>query len=77
MTGVMLITGLNTSVSVGGYQTGLAIEGLKWTFSLLPAVIAGLQALLAFFYPLTEDKYAEVVEGLRLRDEAAKAAKAE
>ena len=77
MTGVMLITGLNTSVSVGGYQTGLALEGLKWTFSLLPAVIAGLQALLAFFYPLTEDKYAEVVEGLRLRDEAAKAAKAE
>ncbi len=70
MTAVMLITGLNTEAGVGGFQTSLAIEGLKWTFSLIPCLLALFQAILTFFYPLTEDKYAEVVAGLKAREEA-------
>lgn len=48
-------------------QTAGAIAGIRGIEFIYPVVMAGLTAILMFFYPITEDKYSEIMADLNLR----------
>jgi GPH family glycoside/pentoside/hexuronide:cation symporter len=60
--------GMDTTVARGGDQPEDAIAMLRFLMFILPAVLAGLQAILYAFYPLTKEKYADIIKQIEERN---------
>lgn len=51
-------------------QTKQALMGIRGITFLYPVIMAALTVVIMFFYPITEEKYAKIIEDLRQRHEA-------
>jgi Na+/melibiose symporter-like transporter len=71
---MLATTGLNTALTINDQQPETALSTLHFALFLLPAIMRAIQIVLLFIYPLTRDKYAKVLEDIRIRNEARSAA---
>ncbi len=69
--GILQMFGYSAAVIAqkSGADFDKAIQGIRLAAGLAPAVLGIVAALVIFFYPLNEKKYAEIVEDLRVRQE--------
>lgn len=66
---LLTTVGLDTSLILGEQQSALAVSGIKIAMFVVPAICRFLTAILALIYPLTKEKYEQVVVELKQRDE--------
>lgn len=66
---LLTIVGLDTTLVLGEQQSSLAVSGIKVAMFVVPAICRFLTAILALIYPLTKERYEQVVSELKQRNE--------
>lgn len=68
---LLTAVGLDTTLVLGQQQSAAAVSGIKVAMFVVPAICRFLTAILALIYPLTKEKYEQVVQELKKRNEQA------
>jgi GPH family glycoside/pentoside/hexuronide:cation symporter len=69
-TALLALVNLDTTLPRGADQSPQAIAMIRFMMYILPAILTGVQFILMFFYPLTKEKYAQIVKEIEERNAA-------
>ncbi|MDR2078847.1 MAG: glycoside-pentoside-hexuronide (GPH):cation symporter [Treponema sp.] len=69
-TSLLALVSLDTSLPRGADQSPEAIAMIRFTMFILPAIITAVQFVLMALYPLSKEKYAQIVKEIEVRNKA-------